>query len=428
DPRGPVHQGRARLHHHARAKQGRARAHARLRRGGFAPARPALPSRNPVRRRHGLCCAKDLRHRGLVARAERVSRDFLLLELRGVPGAAHERALPAQGRPPSAPRPHAQRFRRCRGPRADRGHGDLPAAGRIDRGARRAAALYGRTQSHRAAGLKDNAAMTEERRADQRSTERDASGLVRRAAPQRKRILITNDDGIHSEGLDVCVEIARALSDDVWVLAPEFDQSGVSHSLSLNDPLRLREIGERRFAVKGTPTDCVIMGAKHVIKDHPPDLVLSGVNRGRNAGEDVIYSGTVAGAVEGTILGIPSLALSQSYRSRSGQPPHWETAIRFAPDIIRRVLAAGIPRDVLINVNFPDCAPADVKGIAVTSQGRNRQDRLQIDARQDGRGNAYYWIAYVRMRGQPPADGSDISALADNRIAVTPLRLDMTDD
>ena len=127
------------------------------------------------------------------------------------------------------------------------------------------------------------------------------------------RILVTNDDGIHSEGLDICTEIGRALSDDVWVLAPEFDQSGVSHSLSLNDPLRLREVGERRFAVKGTPTDCVIMGARHVIKDRPPDLVLSGVNRGRNAGEDVIYSGTVAGAVEGTILGIPSLALSQSW-------------------------------------------------------------------------------------------------------------------
>ena len=180
------------------------------------------------------------------------------------------------------------------------------------------------------------------------------------------------------------------------MIAPEFDQSGVSHSLSLNDPLRLREVGERRFAVKGTPTDCVIMGARHVLKDRPPDLVLSGVNRGRNAGEDVIYSGTVAGAVEGTILGIPSLALSQAYKSRSGQPPHWETAVRFAPDIIRRVLAAGIPRDVLININFPDCAPSEVKGIAVTTQGRNRQERLQIDARQDGRGNAYYWIAYVR--------------------------------
>ncbi len=242
------------------------------------------------------------------------------------------------------------------------------------------------------------------------------------------RILITNDDGIHAEGLDVCAEIGRALSDDVWIVAPEYDQSGVSHSLSLNDPLRLRAVEERRFAVKGTPTDCIIMGAKHIIKERPPDLVLSGVNRGRNAGEDVIYSGTVAGAVEGTILGIPSLALSQAYKSRSSQPPHWDTAIRFGPDIIRRVLEAGIPRDVLININFPDCAPNEVKGIAVTGQGRNRQERLQIDARQDGRGNAYYWIAYVRMRGLPPPDGTDISALADNRIAVTPLRFDMTDE
>ena len=248
------------------------------------------------------------------------------------------------------------------------------------------------------------------------------------ASTKPMRILVTNDDGINAEGLDVCADIGRALSDDVWIVAPEFDQSGVSHSLSLNDPLRLREIGERRFAVKGTPTDCVIMGARHVIKDRPPNLVLAGVNRGRNAGEDVIYSGTVAGAVEGTILGIPSVALSQAYKSRSSQPPHWETAIRFAPDIIRRVLAAGIPRDVLININFPDCAPGEVKGIAVTNQGRNRQDRLQIEARQDGRGNAYYWIAYVRVRGQQPADGSDIFALAENRIAVTPLRLDMTDE
>src|SRR6266540_3751434 len=201
-----------------------------------------------------------------------------------------------------------------------------------------------------------------------------ASSIVRPSSSEAMRILITNDDGIHSEGLDVCVEIGRALSDDVWVIAPEFDQSGVSHSLSLNDPLRLREIGERHFAVKGTPTDCVIMGARHVIKDRPPELVLAGVNRGRNAGEDVIYSGTVAGAVEGTILGIPSFALSQSYLSRSDQPPHWATAIRNGPDIIRRALDAGIPRDVLININFPNCPPEHVKGIAVGAQGRNRQE------------------------------------------------------
>ena len=242
------------------------------------------------------------------------------------------------------------------------------------------------------------------------------------------RILITNDDGIHAHGLGVCEQIGRALSDDIWVIAPEYDQSGVSHSLSLNDPLRLREVGERHFAVKGTPTDCIIMGARHILKDRPPDLVLSGVNRGRNAGEDVIYSGTVAGAVEGTILGIPSLALSQSYLSRGKEPPHWDTAITFAPDIIRRLLAEGIPRDVLINVNFPNCPPTQVQGIAVAAQGRRRQERLQIDARQDGRGNAYYWIAYVRSGSPPPNDGTDVSAIAANRIAVTPLRLDMTDE
>src|SRR6202045_3908587 len=126
------------------------------------------------------------------------------------------------------------------------------------------------------------------------------------------RILLTNDDGIHAPGLGVLEKIAGSLSDDIWVVAPETDQSGVSHSLSLNDPLRLREIGPRHYAVKGTPTDCVIMGVRHILDD-APDLVLSGVNRGQNVAEDVTYSGTIAGAIEGTILGIPSISLSQAY-------------------------------------------------------------------------------------------------------------------
>src|ERR1700733_13339923 len=155
------------------------------------------------------------------------------------------------------------------------------------------------------------------------------------------RILFTNDDGIHSEGLDICAEIARELSDDVWVVAPEHDQSGVAHSLSLNDPLRLRQVADRRFAVRGTPTDCVIMGARHVLAGKDIDLVLSGVNRGRNVGEDVIYSGTVAGAMEGAVLGFPSFALSQSFKSRSGRPSHWETGLQFAPNIVRKVLDEG---------------------------------------------------------------------------------------
>jgi 5'-nucleotidase len=240
------------------------------------------------------------------------------------------------------------------------------------------------------------------------------------------RILVTNDDGINAPGLKICEDIARKISDDVWVIAPEHDQSGVSHSLSLNDPLRLRQLGERLFAVKGTPTDCVIMGARHVMEG-PPDLVLSGVNRGRNAAEDVLYSGTVAGAKEATVLGIPAFALSQGYTSANKQQPYWQTASEHAPKIIEKVLAEGIPRDVLVNINFPDCPPGAVKGISVANQGKRDAQLLHIDARYDGRGNPYYWIAYARGVKPIGAHGSDLAALADNRIAVTPLHLNMTD-
>ncbi|MEX0752574.1 MAG: 5'/3'-nucleotidase SurE [Xanthobacteraceae bacterium] len=242
------------------------------------------------------------------------------------------------------------------------------------------------------------------------------------------RILVTNDDGINAEGLDVCEQIARALSDDVWVVAPEYDQSGVSHSLSINDPLRLRSIGPRRFAVKGTPTDCVIMGAHHLMTDGPPDLVLSGVNRGRNAGEDVTYSGTVAGAMEGAVLGIPSLALSQAYQVSKHDHPYWETAVQFAPDLIRRILAEGMPKDVLVNINFPDCPPDEVKGIAIATQGKRNPDLIGIEARKDGRGNPYYWVAFRGRHRATERDNTDLWALEDKRIAVTPLRLDLTDE
>jgi len=157
------------------------------------------------------------------------------------------------------------------------------------------------------------------------------------------RILCTNDDGVHAQGLKVVEQIARALSDDVWIVAPELDQSGVSHSLSLNDPLRLREIGPRHFAVRGTPTDCVIMGARHILGDRMPDLVLSGVNKGRNVAEDVVYSGTIAGALEGTILGLPSFALSQEFTQESREKPLWETALQFGPPILQKVIDAGVP-------------------------------------------------------------------------------------
>jgi 5'-nucleotidase len=170
------------------------------------------------------------------------------------------------------------------------------------------------------------------------------------------RILVTNDDGVHAPGLAIAEEIARHLSDDIFIIAPEFEQSGVAHSLSLNDPLRLREISPRHYALKGTPTDCVIMGVRKLMLDQPPDLVISGVNCGQNVAEDVTYSGTIAGAMEATILGIPAIALSQVYDFFAGrQTIHWDCARAHGVAIVERLLAAGIPRNVLINVNFPNC-------------------------------------------------------------------------
>lgn len=243
------------------------------------------------------------------------------------------------------------------------------------------------------------------------------------------RILCTNDDGIHAPGLVAVERIARALSDDVWIVAPETDQSGVSHSLSLNDPLRLREVGDKHFAVRGTPTDCVIMGVRHIMKETPPDIILSGVNRGRNAAEDVTYSGTVAGAMEGSVLGIRSIALSQAFSAKTRQKPLWETSVRHGPDVIRKVLAVNLPTDTIVNVNFPDCMPDEVEGVAVTRQGKRNQDLLRVDARLDGRNNPYYWLAYERGAAyDPPEEGTDLAALAIRHVSVTPLRLDLTHD
>jgi 5'-nucleotidase len=243
------------------------------------------------------------------------------------------------------------------------------------------------------------------------------------------RILCTNDDGIHAPGLKIVEQIARELSDDVWIVAPELDQSGVSHSLSLNDPLRLREVGPRHFAVRGTPTDCVIMGARHILGATMPDVVLSGVNKGRNVAEDVVYSGTIAGALEGTILGLPSFALSQEFSATTRETPLWDTALKFGPPILRKVIAAGVPKNTVINVNFPACAPENVAGIRVARQGKRNLGFLKIDERRDGRGNPYFWIGFERAAVlDTPEEGTDLAALAQHYVSVTPLRLDRTDE
>ncbi len=241
------------------------------------------------------------------------------------------------------------------------------------------------------------------------------------------RILVTNDDGIHAPGLEACANIARALSKDVWIVAPESDQSGVSHSLSLNDPLRLRAIEGKRFAVKGTPTDCVIMAVRHLLAEQKPDLILSGVNRGMNLAEDVTYSGTVAAAMEGTVLGIPSVALSQCLGPERRGDDAFSTAEAHAPGIIRKILKEGIPAGRLVNINFPAVDADEVAGLQVTVQGRRDQELLKIDPRHDGRGNPYYWIAFHRRKWTSP-EGTDLGAVENKFISVTPLRIDLTDE
>ncbi len=247
---------------------------------------------------------------------------------------------------------------------------------------------------------------------------------AKRANLKNKRILLTNDDGINAPGLKVLVRIARQLSDDVWIVAPEHEQSGAGHSLTLTDPLRMRRISRRKFAVLGTPTDCVMMALTKVLVDRPPDLLLSGVNRGANMGEDVTYSGTIAAAMEGALLDIPSIALSQAMTDR--KILHWPTAEQCAPDLIRRLVAVGWPKDVLMNVNFPDVARSQVKGVEVVPQGRRDFTNLHIDERIDARERTYYWIGFRAIQGAPDRD-SDLGATEDGYIAVTPLHLDLTE-
>jgi 5'-nucleotidase len=236
------------------------------------------------------------------------------------------------------------------------------------------------------------------------------------------RILITNDDGIHAPGLQVLERIARSLTDDVWIVAPETEQSGASHSLTIHRPLRLRSLGDRRFVVDGTPTDCVLLALNRVLEDRRPDLVLSGVNHGSNIGEDVTYSGTIAAAMEATLLGCRAVALSQHLDP--SRPADWPTAEHWGPQVIRKVMAIDWPRNVLVNVNFPAVGPEEVAGIQVVRHGK-RKIGDDLHERQDPRGRTYFWIGTLRGEDDVLPD-TDVGVIMDNGIAVTPLDLDLT--
>ncbi|HET9533745.1 MAG TPA: 5'/3'-nucleotidase SurE [Mesorhizobium sp.] len=238
------------------------------------------------------------------------------------------------------------------------------------------------------------------------------------------RILLTNDDGIYAEGLACLERIARTMSDDVWVVAPETDQSGFAHSLSLSEPLRMRRIDDRHYALRGTPTDCVIMGVRKLMPGLP-DLILSGVNSGSNVADDITYSGTVAGAMEGTLLGVRSVAVSQAYNVQSQERVvPYETTEALAPQLFDKLLSVDLPPGVFLNVNFPNCPPDEVEGVVVTNQGKYVHG-LWVEERADGRGFPYYWLRFGRQTAEMKP-GTDMAAVNEKRISVTPLKLDLT--
>lgn len=240
--------------------------------------------------------------------------------------------------------------------------------------------------------------------------------------PVTARVLISNDDGIHAPGLKVLEKVARRLFREVWVVAPETEQSAASHSLTMRRPLYLRPAGRRRFTVDGTPTDCVLIAIHQVLKDRPPDLVLSGINRGGNLGEDATYSGTVAAAMEGTLLGIRSVALSQLYAD-GGEAP-WATADRWCEEVIRHLSGFEWPKGVLLNVNIPAVSAAEVVGIQITRQGRHKIGGTMIEG-IDPRGKPYFWIAGERQQDKDLA-GTDLAAVHAGAVSITPFCLELT--
>ena len=239
------------------------------------------------------------------------------------------------------------------------------------------------------------------------------------------RVLLTNDDGIDAPGLAVLEAVAAELAHEVWVVAPEHDQSGTSHSISLHSPLRVSRRGERRFGVMGTPGDCVVMGVRHLMRAAPPTLILSGINRGANLGVETMFSGTVGAAMTGLLLGLPSIALSQTFRDRENV--RWDTSRALAPGVIRQLLAVEYAQPVCLNVNFPDIDASAAGPLTPTKQGVGLVQGIDVQSQTDPRGLEYHWLRFQRGPRENAPD-SETAVVASGRVSVTPLYFDRTDD
>jgi 5'-nucleotidase len=241
---------------------------------------------------------------------------------------------------------------------------------------------------------------------------------------QAPRVLIVNDDGIEGPGIKLLEELLGRFTDDIWVVAPDEERSGAGHSISISHPIRVKQRDERHFAVKGSPTDCALLGIHELLGDRKPDILFSGINAGPNLAEDITYSGTCSAAMEGALLGIPSVALSQYLRYL--QPVHWATSRHFLPGIIERLIRHPARPGSFINVNLPDCPADEVTGVRVTTQGRRPAGSYLPKRRIDERTVPYYWIKIAHLEGEIE-EGSDLAAMRDKAISITPLQLDMTD-
>lgn len=237
------------------------------------------------------------------------------------------------------------------------------------------------------------------------------------------RVLLTNDDGIDAPGIKLLENVAITLAREVWVVAPERDQSGVSHSLSLHDALRVSDEGPRRFRVSGTPGDCVVIAVQELMNERRPDLILSGVNRGSNLGVETVFSGTVGAAMTGMLLGFKSIALSQALTPPN--PVSWDTSSAFASSVIRRLARMEWPEDCCLNVNFPELLPAATTSIEFTEQGPGLMQGLNVSKRTDLRNNEYYWLNFRRGPVLNPP-GSETAVVLGGGISVTPLQFERT--
>jgi 5'-nucleotidase len=236
------------------------------------------------------------------------------------------------------------------------------------------------------------------------------------------RILLTNDDGVHAPGLELLEAIAARLSDDVWVCAPAEENSGAGHSLTLNFPVRLQQFGERRFAVTGTPTDAVNLALRKLFPDKRPDLVISGINAGENLADDVTYSGTISAAMEAALAGIPAVAMSQAMRDAGHG---FSAADEWAAKVLAPLIRMPVAERIVVNVNFPALASAAVKGIRVVRQGFHDYSRGSLIEGVDPRGRPYFWFGLDDVE-HTLDHGTDLEAVNDGFVSVTPLQLDLT--